>query len=133
MRLTSLSEVPDVAKILVVEDNPDAREFLTTFLRLKRFKVVVASNGREGIERARAESPDLIITDLMMPSIPGLEMIRKLRAMKEFKHTPILALTAYGMEKAIEALRAGANRSLARPIENHLLLSFVSDLLQLEA
>jgi len=118
-----------MTKILVVDDTPDAREFMASILELERFEVVMAADGLEGIEQARSESPDLIITDLTMPRLPGIEMIQKLRSMPEFKSVPILAVTSHGMEKAMDALRAGANRALARPVENHLLLAFVFDLL----
>jgi len=121
-----------MTKILVVDDTPDAREFMASILELERFEVVMAADGLEGIEQARSESPDLIITDLTMPRLPGIEMIQKLRSMPEFKSVPILAVTSHGMEKAMDALRAGANRALARPVENHLLLAFVFDLLAKE-
>ena len=119
-----------MSKILVVDDNPDARELLSSVLKLKRLDVVTAVDGVEGIERARSELPDLIITDLAMPRLPGIEMIRKLRSMKRFKHTPILAVTSFQLERAVAALRAGANRALTRPVDNHLLLTFVFDLLK---
>lgn len=119
-----------MSKILVVEDDPDAGALMKSILELSGFKVVLAVDGVEGIEQARAESPDLIITDLAMPRINGIEMIQKLRATPEFKNTPILAITSYGMERALEGIRAGANRALARPIQNHLLLVFVFDLLR---
>ncbi|HZM89043.1 MAG TPA: response regulator [Blastocatellia bacterium] len=117
-------------KILVVDDTPDARELMASILGLEQFEVVMAADGVEGIELARSESPDLIITDLTMPRLPGLEMIHRLREMAEFKTVPILAVTSTGMERAVEAIKAGANRALARPIENHLLLAFVFDLLK---
>ena len=117
-------------KILVVDDTPDARELMASILALEQFEVVLAADGVEGINQARSESPDLIITDLTMPRLPGLEMIHKLREMDEFKTVPILAVTSTGMERAVEAIKAGANRALARPIENHLLLAFVFDLLK---
>jgi len=121
-----------MTKILVVDDTPDAREFMASILELERFEVVMAADGLEGIEQARSESPDLIITDLTMPRLPGIEMIQKLRSMPEFKSVPILAVTSHGMEKAMDALRAGANRALALLVENHLLLAFVFDLLAKE-
>ena len=117
-------------KILVVDDTPDARELMASILALEQFEVVLAVDGVEGIEQARSQSPDLIITDLTMPRLPGLEMIHRLREMPEFKTVPILAVTSTGMERAVEAIKAGANRALARPIENHLLLAFVFDLLK---
>jgi CheY-like chemotaxis protein len=120
-----------MAKVLVVEDNSDARGLMKSILKHEHLDVVLAKDGIEGLERARAESPDLIITDIMMPRLSGGEMIRKLRASPEHKHVPILAITAYGIDRAMEAIKAGASRALARPFENHLLLVFVKDLLKL--
>lgn len=116
-------------KILVVEDNNDARDLIESILRLERFDVVHAGDGEQGLEQAHKESPDLVITDLSMPRMPGVEMIKKLRATTQFKNVPILAITSHGMEKAMEAMKAGADRALARPVENHLLIAFVMDLL----
>ena len=118
-------------KILVVEDDPDARNLIESILKLSHLDVVLAADGQEGLEQAKKESPDLIITDIAMPRLNGLGLIRALRAIPEFKKRPILAVTSFGMEKAMDAIRAGANRALARPVENHLLLVFVFDLLHL--
>lgn len=116
-------------KILVVDDTPQTRGFVASILVMEHFEVVMAADGVEGIEQARSQFPDLIITDLSMPRLPGVEMIRNLRSMPEFKSVPILAITSHDMDQAMEALKAGANRALARPVENHLLLAFVFDLL----
>ena len=118
-------------KILVVEDDLDARSLIEAILKLSGFEVVLAADGQEGLERAQVESPDLIITDIAMPRLNGLGLIHELRASTDFKKTPILAITSYGMDKAMEAIRAGANRALARPVQNHLLLVFIFDLLSL--
>ena len=121
-----------MTKILVVEDTEETASLMKTILELSGFNVSLAFDGVDGIEQARKESPDLIITDLAMPRLNGIGMITQLRAMPEFNRIPILAITAYGMETAVEAIKAGANRALARPIQNHLLLVFVSDLLNLD-
>jgi len=120
-----------MTKVLVVEDNADARVLMKSILKQEHLDVVVAKDGIEGLERARSECPDLIITDISMPRLTGGEMIRKLRESPEHKHVPILAVTAYGIERAMEAIKAGASRALARPFENHLLLVFVNDLLKM--
>lgn len=120
-----------MAKVLVVEDNSDARSLMKSILTHEQMDVVVAGDGIEGLERARAESPDLIITDISMPRMSGGEMIRRLRASPQHRHVPILAITAYGIDRAMEAIKAGASRALARPFENHLLLVFVKDLLKM--
>ena|SRR2546422_7967514 len=116
--------------ILVVEDTADTADLMKSVLELSGFDIVLAVDGLDGIEKAREGSPDLIITDISMPRLNGLEMIRELREMPEFKTTPILAITSYGMNQAMEGIRAGANRAVARPIQNHLLLAFVFDLLE---
>ena len=123
-------DISHMSKILVVEDDPDASNLMKSILELAGFKVIIAVDGIEGIEQARAGMPDMIITDLAMPRLNGIEMIQQLRAMPEFKQVPILAITSYGMERALEGIRAGANRALARPIQNHLLLVFVFDLIR---
>jgi CheY-like chemotaxis protein len=115
-------------KVLVVEDNQDARVLMEASLETLGLEVIDAADGEEGFERTLEESPDLIITDISMPRVTGLQLIRRLRGLPAFKEIPILAVTA-GIDKAIEAIKAGANRALARPIENHLLRAFVFDLL----
>ena len=120
-----------MTKVLVVEDNSDARGLLKAILEHEHLQVVEAADGVEGLEQAKAESPDLIITDLSMPRLNGQDMIKRLRGSPEHKHVPILAITAHGIERAMEAIKAGASRALARPIENHLLLAFVFDLLHI--
>jgi CheY-like chemotaxis protein len=120
-----------MTKILVVEDNSDARNLMASILEKEQMEVVVAEDGLEGLEQARAESPDLIITDISMPRLSGREMIRRLRASPQHKDVPILAVTAYGIERAMEAMKAGASRALARPFENRLLMVFVKDLLKM--
>jgi len=109
-----------VKKILVVEDNADTLELMTALLQLEGYAVVTAENGRDGIEVARAERPDLIITDINMPFLSGTDMIKLLRANSEFENTPILAVTAYGKNGAEGARQAGANEVLAKPVEYDL-------------
>ncbi len=120
-----------LSKVLVVEDDSDARMLMTSILEHEQLDVVVARDGIEGLEQAHAESPDLIITDISMPRLTGREMIKRLRASPAHKDVPILAVTAYGIDRAMEAIKAGASRALARPFENHLLLVFVKDLLKI--
>jgi len=119
-------------RILVVEDSSDARTLIKSLLSLEGFEVILAADGREGLEKASSESPDLIITDISMPRLDGLSLIQLLRTMPQFRTVPILAITSFGAERATTALRAGANRALTRPIHNELLVEFVNSLLGIE-
>ena len=85
-----------MSKVLVVEDNSDARKMLRAILEHEQLEVVEAADGIEGLERTESESPDLVITDISMPRMSGGEMIKQLRRSKEHKNLPILAITAYG-------------------------------------
>ena len=116
--------------ILVIEDDPDARTLIHSVLRHAGFDVVLAADGQEGLEKVPMSSPDLIVTDVAMPRLNGLDLIQAIRNTPDYKSVPILAITSFGTERAMEALRAGANRALARPVRNELMLEFVNDLLR---
>jgi two-component system, chemotaxis family, chemotaxis protein CheY len=116
-------------RILVVEDDPDARNLIETILKQSGYDVVLAADGREGFEKAAEEAPDLIITDIAMPRLDGLRLIQLLRTMPAFRYLPILAITSFGTERASEALKAGANDALARPVRNEFLLQSVKSLI----
>jgi DNA-binding response OmpR family regulator len=116
-------------KILVVEDNLDTRELIHLHLTTEGFTVVTASNGREGLYLASAEHPDLIITDISMPEIDGLELVRQLRTQSEFESLPILILTAFGPDQMDQAIKAGANRALNKPVHFDGLIDDVRELL----
>ena len=116
-------------KILVVEDNLDTRELIHLHLNTEGYTVVTASNGQEGLYLAGAEHPDLIITDISMPELDGLELVRQLRAQSEFATLPILVLTAFGREQLDEAITAGASRGLNKPVHFDGLLDDVRELL----
>ena len=80
-------------KILIVDDHPDMRKVLQIQIELMGFAGIMANNGKEGIEAAIAEKPDLIMMDFMMPEMDGWEATRILRAISETKEIPIIAVT----------------------------------------
>jgi CheY-like chemotaxis protein len=116
-------------KILVVDDSDDTREMMAKLLELESFTVVTAEDGCAGLDAAASERPDLIITDINMPNLNGIEMIRMLRKQPEFGRVPILAITAYGSSVADEAIEAGADRATTKPIEFETLIDGIKQLL----
>lgn len=116
-------------KILVVDDNLDTRELTHLHLTTEGFTVVVASDGREGLYLAGAEQPDLIITDISMPGLDGVEMVQQVRQKSELKDVPILVLTAMGKEEMEQAIRAGANRAMNKPVLLDALADDVREML----
>jgi len=116
-------------KILVVEDNLDTRELIHLHLSMEGFTVVIAANGREGLYMATAERPDVIISDINMPEVSGLDMIRQLREEPELQDTPILVLTALGREEMDQGIRAGADRAMNKPVHLDSLVDEVRELL----
>lgn len=116
-------------KILVVDDSDDTREMMAKLLELESFAVVTAADGWAGLQMAAAECPDLIITDINLPKLNGIEMIKALRQQPEFGDVPIMALTAYGSNMAAEALKAGADYAETKPIEFDSLIVGIQKLL----
>jgi two-component system cell cycle response regulator DivK len=103
-------------KILIVEDHADMRELLTWQIELMGFKPIPAKHGKEGIEKAIAEKPDLVLMDIMMPGMDGWEAARELRAHPETKGVPILAATALFRDSDLKTcLEAGCNGYIVKP------------------
>jgi two-component system cell cycle response regulator DivK len=103
-------------KILIVEDHADMRELLTWQIELMGFMPIPAKHGKEGVEKAVAEQPDLILLDIMMPGMDGWEAARTLRANPETKDIPILAATALFRDSDLKGcLDAGCNGYIVKP------------------
>lgn len=104
-------------KILVVEDNELNLKLFCDLLRAHGFEAEPVRDGREAVERARAFAPDLIIMDIQMPHISGLEIIDQLKLDEELKQIPIMAVTAYAAKGDEERIRAaGAEGYVSKPI-----------------
>lgn len=102
------------AKLLVVDDEPNILELLATSLRFAGFEVVTAPNGREALEKAETEHPDLAVLDVMMPDLDGFAVTRKLRAAG--RHFPVLFLTAKdGTEDKVTGLTVGGDDYVTKP------------------
>jgi adenylate cyclase len=121
------------AKVLVVEDNADMRSYISSVLQRAGHDVWTARHGAEGYEVAKAQHPHLIITDLMMPLVSGLEMIGLIRQNAELQGTPIVLLTAKADEDTrIEGTEMGADAYLSKPFNDRELLAEVRNLLALK-
>jgi CheY-like chemotaxis protein len=119
--------------LLIVDDNPENRSLVTTFLDSLGFKVLEASNGQEGLVMATRHQPDLIVTDLSMPIMDGFELMRRLRTHPDLRLVPIVVASAsvFGADRQ-RSLDAGANTFLPKPIQMDDLLAAIKRYLQLE-
>lgn len=118
-------------KILVVDDEPDILEFMQYNLKKEGYAVELASNGLEAIQIAKKEKPDLIILDVMMPDLDGIETCKELRELPEFKNTLIAFLTARNEDfTQIAGFEAGADDYITKPIKPRVLISRVQALLR---
>lgn len=113
-------------KVLLVDDDMRNAFALGKFLRSKKMVVSVAENGQKSLEMLAGETPDIVLMDVMMPVMDGLEAMRKIREQEQFRNLPILALTAKAMESdRQQCLEAGANDYLSKPIDTTKLLSMM--------
>tara|TARA_B100001741_G_scaffold96967_1_gene79477 strand:+ start:137 stop:832 length:696 start_codon:yes stop_codon:yes gene_type:complete len=118
-------------KILVVDDDPDIIEIISYNLKKENYKVFSCYNGTDSIKIAEKEKPDLIILDVMMPGMDGIQVCEKLRSKNEFNNTIIMFLSARGEDFThIAAYDAGADDFVNKPLKPRLLISKVRSLLR---
>lgn len=116
-------------KILLVDDEPDILEFMEYNLKKESYNVFTAGNGREAIEIAKKEKPDLIILDIMMPEMDGIETCRALREIPEFRQTLIAFLTARNEDYSqVAGFDVGADDYITKPIKPRVLVSRINAL-----
>ncbi len=116
--------------VLLAEDNEINVVTTGDYLESIGYRIIIATNGREALEKAVQTPPDIILMDIQMPEIDGLEAIRRMRTMPQFKHTPIIALTALAMNEDRErCLAAGANEYVSKPVGLRNLSTLMSELL----
>lgn len=115
-------------KILVVEDTFDTRKLVKAMLSLEGYTVYEAADGKEGLAQAQDTHPDMIVTDIRMPEMSGIEMVACLRQDKRFEKIPILVLSAFG-DEITEAISAGANGALLKPVMPENVIRAVKRLL----
>lgn len=118
------------SSILVIDDNPDVRTLVGS-LFCDEYTVIEAANGTSGIQAAMYNIPDLIICDVMMPGIDGLECCRRLKSEVNTSHIPILMLTACSLdEQRVSGLNCGADAYMAKPFNSRVLIAQVKSLIE---
>lgn len=120
-----------MAKLLLVEDHEEIWDFLSRRLKRRGFDVVLAFDGRQGVEMARSERPDVILLDMNLPVIDGWTAARELKAGEETAAIPIIALTAHAMSGDREkTLQAGCNDYHPKPVDFSRLLTQIDTAMQ---
>ena len=118
-------------QILIIEDEPDIQELLSFNLYNNGYKVYTASNGEKGLEVARKEHPDLILLDLMLPGIHGLDVCRIIKSDQETSGISIIMLTALGQEEdIIKGLETGADDYVTKPFSLQVLEARIKSVLR---
>lgn len=116
--------------LLVVDDNTDIRHYLRTVLR-ERFHIVEAADGQEGLQKAREHVPALIISDIMMPVMSGLELCRHVKADTATSHIPIILLTAKSEDSQVaEGYKSGADSYITKPFSSAVLMARIDNIMQ---
>ena len=122
------------ARILVVDDNPTNVRILRTRLAAEGYEIVTAGDGEEALAQAQATAPDLILLDVMMPKVDGLEVCRQLKTMAQTSFTPIIIVTAMTDAKDVVAgLESGADEYLHKPVDHAALSARVRSMLRIKA
>ena len=118
-----------IKKVLIIDDSPTERHVLAEILTKGGYEIITAQNGEEGIEKARAEHPDLILMDVVMPGLNGYQATRTLTRDEATKHIPIIVCTSKGQETdRIWGLRQGALDYIVKPVNGEDLLSKIAAL-----
>ncbi|NBB77405.1 MAG: response regulator [Bacteroidetes bacterium] len=117
--------------ILVVDDEQDLLDLIEYNLRQEGYEVILAEDGQEGIQKAREHMPDLLLLDIMMPQMDGIEVCDRMREDPDLSHIPIIFLTARSDEKTeIEGLNKGADDYITKPISTNKLVSRIKAVLR---
>jgi len=129
-KITVQRETAMAERILIVEDNPLNLKLLLMILRPYGYTIFEATDGEEALEVAVREKPSLIMMDMQLPKLSGLEVTKSLRQMPAFKHVPIIAVIAYVMKGDMEKfIAAGCDAYLSKPIDTRELPGVVARML----
>jgi CheY-like chemotaxis protein len=131
LQASSSDAIPQVGRILIADDNIQNRELLEAYLADEGHEILMAADGRQTVDVATEQQPDLILLDIMMPKLSGYEVCEKLKADERTKNIPILMVTALRDMADIEkAVAAGADDFLSKPVHRIELKTRVKSLLR---
>ncbi len=117
-----------MTKIMIVEDDRTTVKLLKFLLEKRKYEVVSRKNGREAVDTVEKESPDLILMDIMMPEMDGIEATRKIKENEKTSSIPIIILSALGQEmEVMKGLQAGADGYIVKPFDSQALLRQIED------
>lgn len=123
-------EVKSKPVVLVIDDNQDVRDYVRSVLS-EEYSVIEAANGSDGLKTAISDVPDMIVCDVMMPVMDGMECCRRLKAEPRTSHIPVMMLTAYSMdEQKIRGYECGADSYISKPFSSELLLARLHNLIE---
>lgn len=115
--------------VLLAEDDADQRELFTLILEMNGFEVHSVADGKEALDELQRTAPDLILTDIGMPRIDGLELVKLVKQREELAHVPIIVMTSFGGGYLTWAWAAGANGMLAKPFAEEELCTTIAQFL----
>ncbi len=123
----------EMETILVVDDNADMRDYISGILE-DRYRICTASDGKEALEKVREVGPSLVISDVMMPEMDGIEMLHALRSGKETRGLPVILITARATEESkVSSLEGGADDYITKPFNSRELVARVGNILKMKA
>ena len=120
-------------KILAVDDTPENLRLLEALLTPRGYELVTASSGAQALALLTSERPDLLLVDIVMPEMNGYEVTRRVRADPDWRHLPIIMITATGGADLVRSLEAGADDFVSKPFDQYELLARVKSLLRVKS
>jgi len=122
--------VKEIDQILIAEDSPTQAEQLKYILEKHKYKVLVAKDGKEGIEMLLEHRPSLVITDIVMPEMNGYELCKEIKSREKTRNIPVILLTSFSRsEDVMEGISCGADNFLTKPIREEYLVSHIEEIL----
>lgn len=117
-------------KILIIDDNEKNIKLASEALTHYGYKILEAGNGKDAIEAAKKEKPDLVLMDIQMPDMNGIEIMKEIKKIKDLQNTPIVAFTAYAMKGDMETFMSkGFDAYLPKPVQVKILIDTVTRLI----